>query len=135
MRSRDVRSLTYPLISRGNRGQRASKSDHFGLALTLLGQPQNHEKWNLHDKMYFHSFILSAHFKVFDIPVNKYCQYYALHRTLFFRSFFVSYYSFWSNYCYNSFLHTKRVWAESSKNIYGAMKLLGSCIKAEHLHK
>ena len=35
-----------------------------------------------HDKTYLHSFILSAHFKVFDIPVSKYCQYYALHRTI-----------------------------------------------------
>ena len=135
MRSRDVRSLTYPLISRRNRGQRASKSDHFGLTSTLPRQPQNHKKWNLHNKTYFHSFILSAHFKVFDIPVSKYCQYYELHRTLLLRSSLVSYYSCWSSYCYNSFLYTKRVWAESSKNIYGAMKLLASCIKAEHLHK
>ena len=54
---------------------------------------QNHEKSNIHNKTYFHSFILSAHFNVFDVPVNKYCQYYALHRAIVtsgFLSFFIT---------------------------------------------
>ena len=54
---------------------------------------QNHEKSNIHNKTYFHSFILSAHFNVFDVPVNKYCQYYALHGAIVpsgFLSFFIT---------------------------------------------
>ena len=54
---------------------------------------QNHEKSNIHNKTYFHGFILSAHFNVFDVPVNKYCQYYALHGAIVpsgFLSFFIT---------------------------------------------
>ena len=101
-----VKNLTYPLISRENRGQYASKNEHSISKLCEVTSKSLEMKhmikhifvvspWILpiitiitQRNKHWKSVILSGHFKVFDIPVSKYCRYYALQQ--FFLVFLVS---------------------------------------------